>query len=200
MLKDSPRLNTLVLSGCSTQPVDLLPLCEELDIPLVFDYHHDDIHPGPLVNEGSSVIGEEGGEGSVVVDPLAIVDEGAVDMQGFDVGTQDITNGAGNGTDADADVGETQATDVDGTQATGAGTQDPSPPTDTQVTDALTHATEDPPTALLNELGYRSVPQGAFFIDFSYILIWQAAVAFLVLPPLLTPPSPSLILQGNLGA
>ncbi|KAI3998463.1 UvdE-domain-containing protein [Schizophyllum commune Loenen D] len=31
---------------------DLLPLCEELDIPLVFDYHHDDINPGPLVKEG----------------------------------------------------------------------------------------------------------------------------------------------------
>ncbi|KAI5889268.1 UV-endonuclease UvdE, partial [Schizophyllum commune H4-8] len=26
---------------------DLLPLCEDLDIPLVFDYHHDDINPGP---------------------------------------------------------------------------------------------------------------------------------------------------------
>ncbi|TRM70128.1 UV-endonuclease UvdE-domain-containing protein [Schizophyllum amplum] len=25
---------------------DLLPLCEELDVPLVFDYHHHDINPG----------------------------------------------------------------------------------------------------------------------------------------------------------
>ncbi|KAL1746437.1 UV-endonuclease UvdE [Schizophyllum fasciatum] len=34
---------------------DLLPLCEELDVPLVFDYHHDDINPGPLLRRLLSV-------------------------------------------------------------------------------------------------------------------------------------------------
>ncbi|KIY50147.1 UV-endonuclease UvdE, partial [Fistulina hepatica ATCC 64428] len=27
---------------------DLLPLCEELDVPLVFDYHHDDLNPSSI--------------------------------------------------------------------------------------------------------------------------------------------------------